>query len=179
MKKVLVITGSPRKNGNTEILANAFIDGAKAADNTVETVSVIGKKINGCIGCNNCYRDPLNKCAYNDDMTELYEKMAQADVFVFATPIYFYNVSSQLKCLIDRLHNPIRKTFKVKKLGLLAVCADTKKSVFDSVKQMYADTLDYFSLENGGIITVYGVSEKGDINGNKALDDAFEMGKSI
>lgn len=179
MKNILVISGSPRKNGNTEMLAKAFVDGAILAGNHVKILSVIGKHIGGCLGCNACRRNSDNKCVLNDDMIECYNIMAKADVIVFATPIYFYGASSQLKAMIDRLHNPIRNTFKVKKLGLLAVCADNEMAVFNSVKEMYNSCLRYFSLENGGIVTVCGVEEKGDISGNTALSEAEEMGRNI
>ena len=112
-------------------------------------------------------------------MDDCYTRLATADVIVIATPIYFYGVSSQLKCLIDRLHNPIRNSFKVKKLGLLAVCADETESVFDSVVTMYRSVLSYFSLADGGMVTVCGVSEKGDIAGHPKLKIAEEMGRGI
>ncbi len=179
MKHIVVIVGSPRKNGNTELLADAFIKGARSVGNTVETISVIGKKIGGCLGCNACYRDAQHRCALHDDMEVCYKRLSEADVIVIATPIYFYGVSSQLKCLIDRLHNPIRNSFKVKKLGLLAVCADDRESVFDSVVTMYRSILNYFSLSDGGVVTVCGVSEKGDIKGNPKLKAAQEMGRTI
>ena len=179
MKNIVVIVGSPRKNGNTELLADAFIEGARSAGNTVEKLSVIGKKIGGCIGCNACYRDAEHRCVQHDDMEDYYRRLSAADVIVIATPIYFYVVSSQIKCLIDRLHNPIRNSFKVKKLGLLAVCADEKESVFDSVITMYRSVLRYFSLADGGTVTVYGVAEKGDIASNPKLKTAEAMGKLI
>jgi multimeric flavodoxin WrbA len=178
LKNIAVIIGSPRKNGNTEILANAFIEGAKNSGNNVEVISVIGKKIGSCIGCNACYREE-HKCVQDDDMTQCYEQLAKAEVIVIATPIYFYGVSSQLKCLIDRLHNPIRNGFQVKKLALLAVCADTKQSVFDSVKVMYRSVLEYFSLEDGGIITAFGVKDKGDIHDSSSLEEAKKLGETI
>lgn len=178
MKNIVIVIGSPRKNGNTEILANAFMEGTKRAGNNVEVISIIGKHIKGCIGCNACYHEK-HSCVQQDDMTECYEILAKADVIVFATPIYFYGISSQLKCLIDRLHNPIRNSFKVKKLALLAVCADTKPTVFDSVKVMYQSVLDYFVLEDGGVITVFGVKEKRDIIGNVLLKEAEELGERI
>jgi hypothetical protein len=81
--------------------------------------------------------------------------------------------------LVDRLHSPIRNSFKVKKLCLLAVSADTKLSVFDSVKIMYSLVLKYFSLEDGGIITVSGVKEKCDIIGNPALLEAQSLGEQV
>lgn len=179
MSKIAVLIGSPRKNGNTEIIANAFIDGVDKQENSVEIISVIGKKINGCSGCDYCYDNSQHICVKKDDMQGIYEKLADADVIVIATPIYFYGVSSQLKCIIDRLHNPIRNTFKVKELVLLAVCADTTQSVFDSVKTMYNSVLSYFSLKDAGVITVPSVANKGDIIGNDALIEARKLGESF
>ncbi len=179
MKNIVVIVGSPRKNGNTELLADAFIEGARSTGHTVEKISLIGKKLGGCLGCNACYRDEQHRCVQHDDMQACYECLALADAIVIATPIYFYGVSSQLKCLIDRLHNPIRNSFRVKTLGLLAVCADDEGLVFDSVITMYHAVLRYFSLADGGIVTVCGVADKGDIKGNPKLKAAEEMGRGI
>lgn len=179
MAKIAVLIGSPRRNGNTEILANAFIDGIDKQENSVVVISVIGKMVNGCTGCDFCYRDGSHNCIQKDDMQDVYERLAGADVIVIATPVYFYGVSSQLKCMIDRLHNPIRNTFRVKKLILLAVCADEIPTVFDSLITMYHSALSYFSLENGGVITVPGLSGKGDILGHAALLEARKMGGKI
>lgn len=178
MSNIVVLIGSPRKGGNTEILANSFIDGAKE-NHDVKVISIADKKINGCTGCNFCYADQSHRCKQKDGMQEIYEKLTPAEIIVIATPVYFYGVSSQLKCLIDRLHNPIRNNFKVKKLVLLSVAADTIPTVFDSVKTMYNSVLKYFSLEDGGIITVFGVEKRGDIHGNIALKDAYKLGESI
>ena len=179
MKNIVILMGSPRRGGNTELLTEAFINGARAAGNNIELICPAQKNINPCLGCNYCYADKKHRCVRKDDMSECYEKLAVADIIVIATPVYFYGVSAQLKCLIDRLHNPVRNTFHVKKLALLAVCADTNESVFDSVKQMYFSVLKYFSLENAGIITVYGVKDKGDIVGSPALGQAEELGEVI
>lgn len=177
MAKIAVLIGSSRRNGNTEILANAFIDGINKQENSVEVISVIGKKVNGCTGCDFCYRDDSHNCVQKDDMQEIYKRLADANVIVIATPVYFYGVSSQLKCMIDRLHNPIRNTFRVKELVLLAVCADEVPTVFDSLITMYHSILSYFSLENGGMITVPGVAGKGDIQGHAALLEAHKLGE--
>lgn len=179
MENVVVVTGSPRKGGNTELLAEALIKGIKDAGNAVDVISVRDESIHSCIGCNYCYSNEEHNCVFKDDMTKIYKKLASADVIVWATPIYFYGVSSQLKQLIDRLHNPIRETFKVKKLGLLAVCADDKEFVFDSVKIMYRDAIRYFSLNDGGIVTACGVKNIGDIKNNQKLAEAEEMGRSL
>lgn len=179
MRKIAVIVGSARKNGNTELLADAFIRGARGAGNEVDKISVAGKKIGGCIGCDACVRDPAHRCILHDDMEDCYARLAAADIIVAATPVYFYSVSSQLKCLIDRLHNPIHSAFHVKKLGLLSVCADETPEAFDSVIAMYRAILRYFSLADGGIVTVCGVCEKGDIAGSPKLREAEKMGAEI
>lgn len=178
MTNIAVLIGSPRKGGNTEALAHSFIEGAKKRNN-IEVISVTDIKINGCTGCNYCYKDQNHRCIQKDDMQEIYEKLAHAEIIVVATPVFFYGVSSQLKCLIDRLHNPVCNGFKVKKLVLLAVAADTTPTVFNSISTMYASVLKYFSLENGGAITVPGVEKRGDIVCNHALKEAFDLGKNI
>lgn len=178
MSNIAVLIGSPRKGGNTDTLAHSFVDGAKK-NHRVEVISVANIKVNGCTGCNFCYADENHRCMQKDGMQEIYEKLADADIIVIATPIYFYGVSSQLKCVIDRLHNPVRSRFKVKKLVLLSVAADTIPTVFDSIKMMYTSVLKYFSLENGGILTVPGVKEKGDILNSNALNEAYKLGESI
>lgn len=179
MKRIAVIIGSPRHGGNTEKLARAFIRGAERAGNAVDVIFVADYRIGGCIGCNVCYSAPRHLCALDDDMRELYGRLASADIIVIATPIYFYGVSAQLKALIDRLHNPVRGNFAVKKLALLAVCADTIDSVFDSVTAMYSSVLKYFSLEDGGSVKVRGVSAKGDIDGSPLLAEAENLGFGI
>jgi multimeric flavodoxin WrbA len=178
MSNIAVLIGSPRKGGNTETLANAFIDGAKK-NHEIEVISVSDVKVKGCTGCNFCYIDDSHRCAQKDDMQSIYEKLTPAEVIVIATPVYFYGVSAQLKCIIDRLHNPIRNNFKVKKLILLSVAADKIPTVFDSVKAMYNSVLKYFSLEDGGIITVFGVEKKGDINENETLKEAYKLGTEL
>ena len=112
-------------------------------------------------------------------MVEIYQNLTDAQTIVIATPIYFYGVSAQLKCIFDRLYNPIRKNIKVKQLILLMVCADTIPNVFDSVITMYKLVLSYFSLTDGGIIKVSGIEKKGDIAGNPALAEAYKLAKLV
>lgn len=112
-------------------------------------------------------------------MQKIYPKLAEADVIVVASPVYFYGISAQLKALIDRLHTPMRNTFKVKKLALLLVAAATLPTVFDSIKMQYQLILDYFKLEDAGMVLVKGVKDKGDIKENQALNEAYLLGKSL
>lgn len=178
MSKIVVLIGSVRKNGNTEILANAFSDGVKH-NNDVEIISIADYKVNPCIGCNSCFTREGNTCFQNDDMQKIYKKLAEADVIVMASPVYFYGISSQLKAIIDRLHTPLRNTFKVKKLGLILVAAATLPSVFDSIELQYQLVLDYFKLQDVGKILVTGVKDRGDIKGSQALIEAYQLGKQI
>lgn len=178
MSNISVIIGSPRKGGNTQLLADSFIRGAVQAGNTVDVISVADYDIHGCLGCNACFRND-GLCVQNDGMAEIYSRLSNADIIVFATPIYFFTLSSQLKAIIDRLHNPIRDSFSVRKLVLLVVSASAKETVYEPVLAMYKAALSHFSLEDGGVITVGGMKDKGDILNYPALKQAFELGQLI
>ena len=174
---ILIISGSPRKGGNTELLVDAFAKGA-AAHHHVEIVSVRDYKVNPCLGCDACFKTN-GVCAQKDDMTILYEKMSQADMLVIASPVYFYGISAQLKAVIDRFHNPIRDTFHIKKMALLLVGAATLPELFDAILAEYNLCLKFFGIEDAGKVLVRGVKDKGDIKGTRFLDDAYQLGTSI
>lgn len=176
MSKIVILSGSPRKGGNTAMLAEAFAKGARE-NNSVEIISVTDYKINPCIGCNSCFQRKNHTCFQQDDMQKLYSKLEDADIIVIATPVYFYGVSAQLKAVVDRLHTPLRNRFKVQKLILLSVAAASLPAVFDAVKLQYQLVLDFFHLENAGMILVKGVKNVGDINQNPALEKAFQLGQ--
>ena len=179
MSKIVVLVGSMRKGGNTDLLAQAFIEGACNSNNDVELVSVADYKVNPCIGCNSCFTRKDNACFQNDDMSVIYEKLRTADIVVIASPVYFYGISAQLKAIIDTLHTPMRNEFQIKKLALLLVGAASLPNLFDAIKLQYQLVLDFFHLENVGMILVRGVKDIGDIEGNKELKEAYELGLSI
>ena len=174
---ILIISGSPRKGGNTELLVDAFAKGA-AAHHHVEIVSVRDYKVNPCLGCDACFKTN-GVCAQKDDMTILYEKMSQADMLVIVSPVYFYGISAQLKAVIDRFHNPIRDTFHIKKMALLLVGAATLPELFDAILAEYNLCLNFFNIEDAGKVLVRGVKDKGDINNTNALNEAYKLGYSI
>ena len=101
-KKVLVISASPRKGGNSDILCDEFIRGAKDAGNETEKIFLKDKKINYCTGCGFCNTNDYTECSQKDDMAEILDKMVEADVIVMATPVYFYTMNGQMKTFIDR-----------------------------------------------------------------------------
>lgn len=178
MSKIVILVGSMRKGGNTDLLAQAFTEGA-GKNNDVEIVSVADYKVNPCIGCNSCFTRKEHKCFQNDDMGVIYEKLRTADIVVIASPVYFYGISAELKAVIDRLHTPMRNEFQIKKLALLLVGAASLPNLFDAIKLQYQLVLDFFHLEDAGMVLVRGVKDKGDIEGNEALKEAYELGLSL
>ena len=115
----------------------------------------------------------------NDDMSLIYEKMSRADLLVIVSPVYFYRLSAQLKAVIDCFHNPIRDTFRLKKMALLLVGAATLPELFDSILTQYRLCLNFFKLEDTGRVLVRGVKDKGDIRNADALHEAFHLGLNV
>lgn len=175
---ITILSGSPRKNGNTELLADAFMKGA-ALNNNVEIISVRDYNISPCTGCNSCFRRDDKSCFQKDDMSVIYEKLRHTDMLVIASPVYFYGISAQLKAIIDRCHNPIRDTFNITKTALLLVGAASLPELFDSIVTQYTLCLNFFGLEDAGQLLVRGVKDKGDIKNTNALQKAYELGCNI
>jgi multimeric flavodoxin WrbA len=175
---ILIINGSSRKGGNTDLLVEVFVKGASQKHH-VEVVSVRDYKVNPCMGCNACFMSKDNTCAQKDDMAMIYEKMAHADMLVIASPVYFYGLSAQLKAVIDRCHNPIRDSFPIKKTALLLVGAATLPELFDSILTQYQLCLNFFKLKDAGRVLVRGVKDKGDIKNTDGLNEAYELGLKL
>ncbi len=178
MGHIAILMGSPRPKGNTARLCQALANGA-AAHHTVDFIPAAQARVGGCTGCGACFHDEAHRCVQKDDMQELYQRLSVADVIVIATPLYFYGVSAQLKAIIDRLHNPIRNTFRVKKLVLLSVAGNEDPKIFEPLVGMYQITRAYFHLEDGGVLTVPGVRRRDDILGHPALEQARALGEAL
>ena len=178
MGKIVVLLGSARRNGNTELLAKAFADGA-GKRHEVEMIFAADYRIHPCTGCNCCYTREGNRCVQDDDMTEIYDRLAQADTVVIASPVYFYGVSAQLKALIDRLHTPMRNSFRIRRLGLILVGAATIPDLFDPIVMQYRMILRFFGLEDIGTVLVSGAMEKGDVQAGDGTRRAYEMGSRL
>ena len=180
MKRVLVLNGSPREGGNTEMLAEAFCKGAQE-ENICEVVRLSDFRIAPCSGCEACKagRDKLGLCVKHDDMMYFWEKLFKTDVLIIASPLYFYGVSAQTKAFIDRLHAPARGKLPIRKIGMLLVGASELPTAFDSVKLRYEQIRAFFGLEDGGVVCVGGVRGKGEVAGKPQIEQAYEMGKNI
>ncbi len=178
MSNIVVLVGSVRRNGNTELLAKAFADGA-GKQHEVKVVSVADYRVYPCKGCNCCYTSEGNRCVQSDDMTEIYHLLAQADTLVIASPVYFYGVSAQLKALVDRLHTPMRNRFRIRRLGLILVGAATIPDLFEPVLMQYRMILRFFGLEDIGTVLVSGAKEKGDVLNGDGIKRAHKMGSNL
>ena len=178
MKKVLILSGSPRKNGNSDLLCDEFMRGALDAGNEVEKIRVSEKKIGYCNACYYCQKSN-GICAIKDDMTDILQKMINADVLVLSSPVYFYSIAAQLKTLIDRTVAKWKEV-KNKEFYYIVTCADDDKLSQERTIECfrgYADCVE--GAKEMGIIYGIGVYQKGEIKNTKAFEDAYLMGKNI
>ena len=177
-KNVIVISASPRKGGNSDVLCDEFIKGAKEAGNTVRKIFLKEKKINYCMGCGVC--NSTHKCVQQDDMKEILDSMVDADVIVLATPVYFYTMDAQLKTLIDRTV-PRYTEISNKEFYYIVTAADGNSAnlqkTVDGIRGFTLDCLD--NPTEKGIIYASGVWQKGEINSTSYIKQAYEMGKNV
>ena len=177
-KKVLILSGSPRKGGNSDILCDEFLRGAREAGHTVEKLRVSERKIAPCSGCYYCTAHS-GACVHKDDMAEVLQKMIDADVIVLASPVYFYAINAQLKAVIDRT---VARWLEVrdKEFYYIATMADESKASADTTLACFRG---YAACVEGavekGVIIGSGVYEAGEVRGTPAMAQAYEMGKNV
>ncbi len=155
---ILVLNGSPRPQGSTAQMVAAFKEGAESAGNTVNVVDVCRKKIAGCLACEHCHRVEPRVCVQKDDMFEIYALMEEADMLVLASPIYYHNISGQLKCAIDRFYaNATQPNVppRLKKVAMI-LSSGSPDMYTGALFSMEGDFMDYLQLENMGVFTAYG-----------------------
>ena len=177
-KQVLVLSSSPRKGGNSETLAASFAKGAQEAGNHVETVYLREKQYGFCKGCLACLK--LGHCVLKDDAVEIAAKMHDADVLVFATPVYYYSVSGQLKTMLDRA-NPLFDTdYAFTKVYLLATAAEDEPETVKGTEKAVQGWVDCFPrCELVETVIAGGVNGVGEIAGHPALERAYRAGKEV
>ena len=177
-KNILVISSSPRKDGNSEILCDQFIMGAKETGNRIEKISLREQEINCCTACYACMENG-GQCILNDDMEQILEKMIQTDVIVLATPVYFYSMSAQLKMVIDRTIAKYTK-IKNKEFYFIVTAATKNKATLKRTIEGLRGFTDWMEgcIERG-VIYGTGAREKGEIKDTAAMKQAYNMGKSV
>lgn len=177
-KKVLIISTSPRKNGNSEVLADAFLKGTVDSGNTAEKISLYDKTIGFCKGCFACQK--TKRCIIHDDANTITQKMLNADVLVFATPIYYYEMSGQMKTMLDRANPLFPADYVFRDVYFLSTAADDENGVDARAINGLEGWIECFQKARlAGTVFAGGVNEVGEINGHSALQKAYEMGKAI
>lgn len=178
MKNVLIISSSPRRHGNSDMLCDRFAQGAAEGGNKVEKVFLADLNIGYCKGCGVC--NTAHKCVQKDDMAPLLDKMVQADVIVLATPVYFYSMDGQLKTFIDRTV-PRYTEISDKDFYFILTAADTEKGnlkrTVEALRGFTEDCLD--GANEKGIIYGVGAWQIGEIKDTAAYDEAYKIGKDV
>lgn len=178
-KKVLILMGSPRRNGNTNILCDEFARGTEDAGHTVEKINVVDKKVNGCLGCNGCQRNG-GICVQKDDMTEIYQKILYADVIVLASPVYYYTWTAQLKAVIDRTYAML-STMHNKTFYMISACASPDESWCQMMIESFRNYLGCYdeSVKEGGYVFGLDTTDIGTVKTKDSMKKAYEMGKEV
>ena len=178
MKKVIVISTSLRRGSNSDMLADQFVEGAKAAGNEVEKISLVGKNIQFCRGCMGCQK--LGRCIIDDDVNDFMAKVLKADVVCWATPIYYYEMSGQMKTLIDRMNAMYEQDYHFRDVYLLTTAAEVEESTPKRAETGLTGWIDCYPKSClAGTLFCGGVNDAREIQGNSKLQEAFELGKSI
>lgn len=178
MKNVLIISASPRKNGNSDMLCDRFAQGASESGHNVEKVFLASKNIGYCRGCGIC--NTTHKCVQKDDMAEILGKMVLADVVVLATPVYFYTMDGQMKTFIDRTV-PRYMEITDKDFYFIMTAADHEKANLARTMEAFRGfTEDCLAgAREAGVIYGVGAWNVGEIKSTPAYHEAYEMGKSV
>lgn len=176
-KRVLILSASPRKRGNSNALCDRFMEGAIAANHHVDKVLLAERNIHYCNGCYACRRD--GRCVQKDDMSHILDSMMAADVIVLATPVYFYSMCAQMKTVIDRT---VARYTEIdnKDFYFIVTAADGRKAALErTIEGFRGFTSCLPGAKEKGIVYGTGAWNVGDILGSRAMDQAYEMGKTL
>ncbi|WP_298017515.1 flavodoxin family protein [uncultured Dysosmobacter sp.] len=180
-KKIVILNGSPRRNGNTSALVKRFTEGAESAGNTVTEFFLDTMDINGCKGCFGGHSSRACPCVQRDDMSQIYPAVKDCDVIVLATPLYYWNMSGQIRTAVDRLFaleegdgNLLRGHGRACALLMAA-----EGNGFDDVLLYFNHLMAHLQWNNLGAVLAGGNGDAGDIAGKPELEQAYELGKSI
>ena len=177
-KTVLVLSTSPRKGGNSDALADAFVRGAQEAGNQVEKITLYDKTIGFCKGCLSCQN--TQRCIIRDDADAITQKMLTADVIAFTTPIYYYGMCGQMKTLLDRANPLFPAAYQFRDIYLLAAAAEADEHTVDGAVTGLQGWIDCFEKARlAGTVFAGGVTAVGEVQGHPALQRAYETGKTV
>ena len=178
-KKVLIISSSPRKGGNSDVLCDEFLKGALDAGNQAEKVFLRDKKINYCMGCGFCSENDYTGCSQKDDMSEILDKMQESDIIVFATPVYFYAISGQMKTFIDRMCARYTHIENKEFYYIMTAADDSKDAIQYALGEFKGLMACLVNPTEKGCLFAGGVWKKGEIAGTDHPRQAYELGKNL
>ena len=180
-KKIVILNGSPRRKGNTSALVSAFAEGAKSSGHTVAEFFLNGMNIHGCRGCFGGHSSKACPCVQKDDMDQIYPEVKDCDIVVIASPLYYWNLSGQIRTAFDRLFaleegdgNLLRGHNRG---GVLLMAAEGQG--FEDVLTYYQHLMEHLRWKDLGHVLAGGNGDVGDIQGKPELEQAYSLGKSI
>ncbi|PLX98380.1 MAG: NADPH-dependent FMN reductase [Desulfuromonas sp.] len=176
-KNILVLSSSPRKGGNSDLLCDEFLRGARVAGHDGEKIRLSEKNINYCTGCCACISQ-RGACVQRDDMAEIHEKLLACDVMVLATPVYFHSMNGQLKTLIDRVC-PIYTMLKDKDVYFVVAAAGGETLIERTAQSLRVFTDCLENIREKGVISVTGVWDVGQVKKTEAMYQAYRFGKGV
>lgn len=180
-KKIVILEGSPRKGGNTDLLSDAFMRGAKEEGSKVTKFYLAQKEIHPCMGCGACRRSEGHNCVFKDkdDFEEIIQAVIGADVLVVASPVYFYSLTAQTKTAIDRFYAR-EMEIKDKTAYFITACAAPGEEYMETAKACFRGFISCFqNVVEGGIIAGPGCGDRGAVADKPVMQDAYEMGKLL
>lgn len=180
-KKIVVITGSPRKNGNSFAMVDAFIQAAEKLGHTVTRFDAADKKLTGCHACETCFKTG-KACSFDDDFNTIAPAILEADAVVFATPVYWYSIPSQIKAVIDRLYSFCvagKEGIFGKECALIVCCEEEDKTVLDGVRVPMERTAALLKWNMVGEVLIPGVLKAGEIQKTDGCAQAAALAEKI
>ena len=176
--KIVLITGSPRRTGNTNHMADQFTRGAQEAGHEVFRFDAASRDVKPCLGCNHCGMD--GPCVYQDELsTILRPKLEEADMVVFCSPMYYFGLSAQIKTVIDRFYAINYKIHGGKKTAFLMAYANTSPKDAEAMTAHYKTIANYMGWEDAGMVIAPGIWPVGAVKGTKYAQQAYELGKKL
>lgn len=170
---ILVLNGSPRPNGNTAAMVEAFMEDVDKSKHNIKVIPVCSKKISGCLACEYCHTKGDGMCIQQDDMQEIYPLLLEAEMIVLASPVYYHGFTGQLQCAINRIY-ALDKPKNLKKAALILSSGSDK--VYDGAIYEYQNSfLDYLELEDMGIFTAFDKQNKSEAK----LNELRDFGKTL
>ena len=176
--KILLISGSPHKAGTTSVLIKAFSKGAESAGHEVYHFNAGAKEVHPCIACEK-WHSAVSACVFRDAFDEMRDKLIEADAVVFASPIYYYGLTAQLKAVIDRFYALNEQLRTAKKTALLMACGDNTMESAECAASPFYGMVDYLGWEIADVIAAKGCYTAEDVVNTEYPDQAYELGRTM